>query len=70
MDVEATSRAANPDAAKGFDRRTLLTGASRLALIAVAGGPLWELLGGEPQAVLEPSVDNTFWDDGTGWTAA
>jgi hypothetical protein len=68
MAERATTQAADPGVTNGFDRRTLLTGASRLALMAVIGGPLWELIGSGPQAVQESWVDSTFWSDGTGWT--
>ena len=67
MDERATTQAADPAAANGLDRRTLLTGASRLALLAVAGGAPWELV---PQAVREAWIDSTYWSDGTGWTDA
>jgi hypothetical protein len=70
MDEGATMQAVDPGVANGLDRRTLLTGASRLALMAVAGGPLWELIGSGPQAVREAWIDSTYWSDGTGWTDA
>ena len=70
MEERRTTQAANPGVADGFDRRTLLTGASRLALMAVAGGFLGKPTDAGSRAAQEYWVDGTYWSDGTGWTDA
>jgi len=50
-----------------FDRRSLLVGTSRLALMALVDRSLCGLFPRPPSMVQHAWLDSTYWTDGTGW---